>query len=465
MGWVESGWRQYSQTGVPLISDDFGYGIMQITSGMAGASHDLRGSIDGDTQSKIASNYAYNIAIGASILAQKYAAAPKIGNGDPQVLEHWYYALWAYNGWGWGNNPNNSRFDHSGSPASHPAGFPYQERVLYLVAHPPRDSNGLSLWRPTPVSMPSRHAIGVKAGPLAELKRLHLQPPPSLASDAEAVPLQIFTPGGSRMVKLKVVNSGLEGWPSGSSNRIGVGYHIFTSRGNPWADISPFSKDLVQYGQGVVHLARNVLPGQSIRASVPVHAPTAPGTFLVIWDMVQGDTTWFSAQGAPAGTQVLQVVKPGALARATPMPGEKTVVQPDVSLRYLKDTSFPDGTTVAPRAHFDKGWLVFNDGKRTWSPDWLLQLRSGPSLGAKQISLPTAAGCTSANIVVHLHAPSRPRHVVSVWQLRDPAGTYVGERLSLRIDVRVSSPQPTVSATPHARPTTTAAVPTPTPVG
>jgi len=204
------------------------------------------------------------------------------------------------------------------------------------------------------------------------------------------------------------------------------------------------------------HLA---IPQRHGTEHVTVHAPTAPGTFLVIWDMVQGDTTWFSAQGAPAGTQVLQVVKPGALARATPMPGEKTVVQPDVSLRYLKDTSFPDGTTVAPRAHFDKGWLVFNDGKRTWSPDWLLQLRSGPSLGAKQISLPTAAGCTSANIIVHLHAPSRPRHVVSVWQLRDPAGTYVGERLSLRIDVRVSSPQPTVSATPHARPTTTAAVP------
>jgi len=43
VGWVESGWRQFDNAGRPLVAPDFGYGIMQITSGMPGAFGNVTG--------------------------------------------------------------------------------------------------------------------------------------------------------------------------------------------------------------------------------------------------------------------------------------------------------------------------------------------------------------------------------------------------------------------------------------
>jgi hypothetical protein len=45
----------------------------------------------------------YNIAVGADILVTKKGYAPSvfpiIGSGDPRCYEHWFFAVWAYNGW------------------------------------------------------------------------------------------------------------------------------------------------------------------------------------------------------------------------------------------------------------------------------------------------------------------------------------------------------------------------------
>ena len=53
----------------------------------------------------------HNIDVGVQMLAAKWAATPDIGEGHLNVgrekLENWYYAIWAYNGWGYPNNPNN----------------------------------------------------------------------------------------------------------------------------------------------------------------------------------------------------------------------------------------------------------------------------------------------------------------------------------------------------------------------
>jgi len=178
IGWVESGWQQFTPGGLPLLSPDFGYGIMQVTSGMDGAFGRLHGSIDENSQSAIASDYQFNIAYGARILAQKWASMPRIGTGDPEILEDWYFALWAYNGWGWVNNPNNPRFARIGTPASDPASYPYQERVLYLVSHPPRDRVGNPLWKAIPVSLPGRAKVGATPHSYAP-QHIHREPPPA----------------------------------------------------------------------------------------------------------------------------------------------------------------------------------------------------------------------------------------------------------------------------------------------
>ncbi|WP_170932804.1 cell wall-binding repeat-containing protein [Desulfosporosinus sp. FKB] len=121
IAWMESGWRQYEldDSGQPILDqpligkDGIGIGIMQISS---------YSSSDTATIDKLKTDIDYNIEIGCQLLNQKWRAAPKIGNGDRNVLENWYFAVWAYNNWGSRNNPNVS----TGSPA-------YQDSIFSLM--------------------------------------------------------------------------------------------------------------------------------------------------------------------------------------------------------------------------------------------------------------------------------------------------------------------------------------------
>lgn len=156
IGYTESVWKQfvadYGQTGPTLISFDCGYGIMQITSYMGGG-----GGFD---PQRVAAEPTYNIGTGARILIQKWNVVPFIGENDPWVAEEWYYATWAYNGWGWVNNPNNPRFPPNrppwtGAPGQNRADYPYQELVWGYAGHPPSGS----FWEAVPLTLPPREWI------------------------------------------------------------------------------------------------------------------------------------------------------------------------------------------------------------------------------------------------------------------------------------------------------------------
>ncbi len=97
---VESSFNQFNRNGKPLTSRGGHIGIMQI-SGRDG-SYNLE---------KLRKDPVYNIeAGGADHLLSKWKMAndkmAQIGNMDPNILEHWYFALWAYNGLLDRNNPN-----------------------------------------------------------------------------------------------------------------------------------------------------------------------------------------------------------------------------------------------------------------------------------------------------------------------------------------------------------------------
>jgi len=97
IAYQESGWRQFDASGNPVVgyndsSQDVG--IMQInTSG--------RSDVD-----RLMSDIDYNIEVGARMLDSKWKLAPGIGDRDRNVLENWYFAIWAYNGLSSTNNPN-----------------------------------------------------------------------------------------------------------------------------------------------------------------------------------------------------------------------------------------------------------------------------------------------------------------------------------------------------------------------
>ncbi|AET70701.1 cell wall-binding protein [Desulfosporosinus orientis DSM 765] len=106
IAWMESGWKQFEldpATGEPLTDkpligrDGVGIGIMQISV------YDAK---DTETVNKLKNDIDYNIEMGCQLLNQKWRAYPKIGDGDRNVLENWYFAVWGYNSWATRNNPN-----------------------------------------------------------------------------------------------------------------------------------------------------------------------------------------------------------------------------------------------------------------------------------------------------------------------------------------------------------------------
>jgi hypothetical protein len=466
VGWVESGWRQFDASGRPLVAPDFGYGIMQITSGMPGAFGNVRGSIPPASQSRVASDYVYNIAYGAKMLVDKWNSTPRIGNGDPSVIENWYYSLWAYNGWGWVNNPNNPRFARSGTPAQNPGTFPYQERVLYLMKHPPRDRAGNPMWKPVDVTLPSPSAIGNSPHSFTP-KNSHSQPIPALSAIYKGSASLAAATNSIISVPVKVENTGTLPWPSTGTLAISLTYHLMTSDGNPWSSLSPFSKGVVAFAQGDTVLPRDVLPGKSATLHMQVKVPGAAGTYRVVWDLQQGTDNWFSQQGVlPLAAFMHVSAVLNTISTPTPTPTPKLSKTEDV--QFVRDTSVPDGTVLSARQAFDKGWLLFNDGTIAWGPGWSVRHVTGSSFGLKTSPLPATASCRSLNLVASLRAPKHAGSFSGSWRVYDANNAAVGDRLTIFITVRGASgggtptPTPAPSPTAPGRPSPT---PTTTPVG
>ncbi|MET8981359.1 transglycosylase SLT domain-containing protein [Streptomyces sp. NPDC004539] len=138
---------------------DCGYGIAQVTSGMAKSDTT---TFTPEQRKAITVDYAANIAAGLRILQDKWNQLHDNGvlanGGDPRYLENWWFALWAYNsgfnkpsttdsaapwGVGWFNNPANGlypadreMFLSSGYGDSRtPNLWTYPERVMGWAAY------------------------------------------------------------------------------------------------------------------------------------------------------------------------------------------------------------------------------------------------------------------------------------------------------------------------------------------
>ena len=113
---VESGWRQFTDKGQPLITSDGGIGIMQVTNK---PEHD---------QNKLKTNIQYNIEQGVKILSDNYNRKdlPKIKGADRDVIENWYFPVMAYNG----TKPENSPLYQATGKVNTGA---YQEKVFSKI--------------------------------------------------------------------------------------------------------------------------------------------------------------------------------------------------------------------------------------------------------------------------------------------------------------------------------------------
>ncbi len=113
----ESGnWRHFDKNGEAIVTADSGIGIMQITNQ---ASYDLE---------RLKNDVFYNIQAGVEILNRMYERKdlPSINGGERDVLEHWYFAIMAYNG----TKPVNSPIVQATGERNTNA---YQERILKII--------------------------------------------------------------------------------------------------------------------------------------------------------------------------------------------------------------------------------------------------------------------------------------------------------------------------------------------
>lgn len=118
IAYTESGWRQWDSAGNVVTAYWEGnpnIGIMQVGS---------YNQNDTTLVNKLKNDINFNIEYGADILLSKWNATPRIGDGDPNKLENWYFAIWAYNGWVTYNNPNN---------AVAAGRIAYQDKIIQLI--------------------------------------------------------------------------------------------------------------------------------------------------------------------------------------------------------------------------------------------------------------------------------------------------------------------------------------------
>jgi hypothetical protein len=107
-----NGWKHFNANGEPVISDDGGIGLMQITN------------TTGYDVERLKYDLYYNIEVGIEFLVKNFKRTdlPRINDHDPTKLESWYFAVMAYNG----IVPANSPFYQETGERNRNA---YQEKV------------------------------------------------------------------------------------------------------------------------------------------------------------------------------------------------------------------------------------------------------------------------------------------------------------------------------------------------
>src|SRR5439155_9009691 len=181
----------------------------------------------------------------------------------------------------------------------------------------------------------------------------------ALQASLSASPPPTLLAGGSANVDVAVTNVGASTWPATGAQPVNLSYH--------WYDAN---------GKVVVWDGARTSLGSDLAASAPartlqatVRAPTTPGTYFLVFEMVREGLGWFGAQAALAtfvgdpAHSATYVVAPSA----SGFIGEQRAF--DVTVRNFGGSSWP--STGANAVHLSYHWrdaqgaLVVWDGMRT----------------------------------------------------------------------------------------------------
>ncbi len=146
-----------------------------------------------------------------------------------------------------------------------------------------------------------------------------------------------------------------------------------------------------------------------------------------IWETVKAAVT-----GSYAGS-VMFVSR----VQANPLPPQPNPTIPPISTSsppsynasFVSDVTIPDGTYVTPGQSLTKTWRMRNTGTSTWSPGYKLAFVSGEPMGAPAtVDVPSAVPGQTGD---GAHQ--------GYWRLRNPQGTYFGDKVSILVKVASSN--------------------------
>jgi hypothetical protein len=104
-------------------------------------------------------------------------------------------------------------------------------------------------------------------------------------------------PGGATDVPVTLSNRGWLTWQSTQLPVFAISYH--------WLSID--TEEVVIYDGVRTPFATPVEPGEDVTVPARVVAPGYPGTYLLVWDIVQEQRTWLSLEGVFPGRTIVKV--------------------------------------------------------------------------------------------------------------------------------------------------------------
>lgn len=132
-----------------------------------------------------------------------------------------------------------------------------------------------------------------------------------------------------------------------------------------------------------------------------------------------------TATPLPATSTPLATATPTA---KPPTPTATPIPVPCNWAMYVKDVSYPDGTSVPAGADFTKTWRLKNIGTCTWTTDYDMVFSGGDQMSGEDV-IPMPANVAPGGYIdvsVDLTAPARKGTYQGFWKLRSARGSTFG---------------------------------------
>lgn len=231
--------------------------------------------------------------------------------------------------------------------------------------------------------------------------------------------LDQVTSGEKFIITWRVRNTGDTTWGSGYKL-----VHIHESTG------STLMTSKRRYDFSEVASRSSVAPGQEVNLTLTMTAPQPRAKlYFTDWQLQGANGRFF---GDVLWLRVVTV--------APPPPDPTGFLSSD--LKYIEDTTIPDGTPLEEGTTFVKQWLVRNSGQRKWNSAYRLVFVSGDTqlTGVFSHTVPEADPGEEVILSINMTAPpARDEPYISSWRLHDDRNIPFGENLWIKMFATVKT--------------------------